>query len=121
MIDPTKKFLNDLFLLSPVLADTHKETLEYWHPEPPPVTIAYAEIGKAIVDQIDAMREDTRRGVFDLIEDGVKSSNQDLGVAVATGLLEALVGRACRKDTGSRILKELGPQAQAHARAWLNA
>jgi len=97
----------------------HRETIEYWAPELPPITIAYAEIGTKLVDIFDALDPNTRRSIFALVETGMQSDDEAVGTAVATGLIEALVGHASRLGRWEHVGEELGPLSKSHADVWL--
>lgn len=75
MSENTEKFLADILALSPALAEAHKDTIDYWCPERPPVTIAYAEVGERLTDEFDTMDVEMRSSVFNLIESGMKSED----------------------------------------------
>ena len=58
---------------------------------------------------------------FSLIESAMKSDDLLLGTAMATGLLEALVGRVAQEEgLWARISPLLGPNSLHHAEAWMS-
>lgn len=118
MSENTEKFLADILALSPALAEAHKDTIDYWCPERPPVIIAYAEVGERLADEFDTMDVEMRSSVFNLIESGMKSEDNELGTAIATGLIEGLIGRAARKGNWPHVRAVLGPLSLSHADAW---
>ena len=118
MTNLTQKFLVDLAGLFNPLLTTYQETIEYWAPEEPPFIIAFGDIGQCIGQAFDEMDSATRAAVFDKIETGMTSDDEQLDIAVATGLVEALVGHAARYGNWETIRKELRPATRSHADAW---
>ncbi|MEP1422297.1 MAG: hypothetical protein ABJK59_11060 [Erythrobacter sp.] len=114
----TQDFLANLAgLFSPILS-THQETIDYWGAEEPPITIAFADVGRCIVQTFNEMDSPTRAAIFDRIETGMKSDDEQLGTAVATGLVEAIVGHAARLGNWEMIRTDLRPVTRKHADAW---
>jgi len=114
----TLAFLDGLARISPVIAQARSETVAYWSPDAPPITTAFAEIGRAIVDNIDAFDSAAQQATFQLIEAGMSSDDEQLSTAVATGQIEGLVGRANRRGNFPDFLARLGPNSRSHALAW---
>jgi hypothetical protein len=121
MNDRPLEFLAHVSSLSPRLTQTYQDTLEYWAPDPPPFTVAYADIGRSIVDTFDTLEPSARKEIFSLIEEGMRSDDEALGVAVATGLIEGLAGRASRSGKWPHVRSELGPLCRSHADTWLQS
>ena len=119
MSESTQRFLTEITTLSRGLAEAHQETIEYWAPDLPPVTVAYAEIGHKLVDEFEEIDTRTRTAVFHLIEEGMEREDEELGTAVATGLIEGMAGRAARRGNWDNVRAELGPLSRSHADAWL--
>jgi hypothetical protein len=115
-------FIVRLTEIAPSLLAAYNDTLDYWKPEEPPLTTAYGELGDKIVDDFDSFSPDIREAVMSLIEEGMSSDDELLGIAVATGLIEAMVGRASRSQGGvQRVLSQFGPLSRSHAEAWIGA
>ena len=114
------KFLDRLSSAWPGVADVRKETIEYWKPEEPPLTAAFAEVGGRIVMEIDSIPENTLQSMMSQIDDGMASSDDQLGIAVATWMIEAMIGRAAHTDGRlDEILEKFGPLSKSHAEAWI--
>ena len=118
MNEDTQRFLAEITALSNGLAEAHRETIEYWEPDSPPVTIAFAEIGHRLVDEFEAMDPGTRTSVFHLIEERIESDDEELATAIATGLIEGMAGRAARCGNWDSVRAEFGPLSRFHADAW---
>jgi hypothetical protein len=63
------------------------------------------------------MDSTARKSIFDMIGEGMKSADDALVTAVATGLIEALVGRAAKDGRWPNDSKALGQLSQAHSGA----
>lgn len=94
MDNKATELLDRLSRLSPFIAEARNETIDYWSPDEPPITVAFAEIGHAIVDKIDELDSDAQQAAFQMIEEGISSDDEQLSTAVATGLIEGIVGHA---------------------------
>ena len=114
------EFINKLVGLSVGLQETYNETVNYWSPEEPPITIAFGDLGCRIADDFEQFNEDVASRIFSLIETAMTHGDDALVTAVATGLIEAVVGRAGAQGRGlPRILRAFGELSRIHAEAWL--
>ncbi len=116
-----QKFLDSLGAISAGVKSAEQEMLKEWFPELPPVTTLFAAVGYRIAEDFDKNGEQINRSLFSLIESAMKSDDLVLGTAVATGLLEALVGRVAQEEgLWVRISPLLGPSSLHHAEAWMS-
>lgn len=113
-----RNFMLKVCNLAAPLAETHRETIDEWSPGDPPTTIAFADIGQRVVDDIEMLSPSAEKALFQLIEEGMMSSDEELGRAVATGLIEAMVGRAASLGTWDKIRARLGKLSRDHADRW---
>ncbi len=115
------QFIEKMMKTSDFLQSIVLETLEYWEPDPPPVTILFAAIGKELTRRFDSMGNESRGIAFELIEDAMNANDNALKTAVATGVIEAIVSESSRNDElWSRIELQLGSASKHHAEAWRN-
>jgi len=115
-------FADLMIAASSGMRSAHREILDEWRPEEPPVTTLFAALGYRIAEDFDSSSIDANRQLFALIEGAMESGDQDLVMAVATGLIEALATRALQKeDLWKRIVPLLGPRSLDYAKAWLRA
>ena len=114
-------FIELLIAMSGGLLATHQTTLDEWRPDVPPVTTLFAALGARIAVESDDASEATNQKIFSLVEGAMECGDTQLTTAVATGLLEGLVGRAAR-TTGKleRITPFLGPRSLQHVKAWMS-
>ena len=103
----------------PALNKQLQNCIRWWEPDSPPSTIAYGEIGRAIGEHLAEIPGKEQVRIFADIETSMASSNEDLAVAVATGLFEALLTQA---DKNPKLWTELGKLFGAasarYAMAW---
>ncbi|MFI8384437.1 hypothetical protein [Pseudomonas sp. NPDC079086] len=120
MDEDCRGFIAALIAQAPALESALRETLEYWEPDEPPVTILFAALGERMVDEFNSAGADANQRRFHLIESAMNSSNSDLVTAVATGLLEAIVSAASRQEgLLPRVSLMLGKLSRRHVNAWL--
>jgi hypothetical protein len=102
------------------LESAYRESIEYWEPDAPPVTVLFSALGDQVAEHFDSTDDEVNRRIFDLIETAMKSGENELVVAVATGTIEAVVARAfCEEGLWNRIAPMLGTLSKQHAQAWL--
>ena len=95
--------------------------VEYWLPEQAPLILLLTTIGKVLVKQLDALSDDEKTLLFQHIEDGMLSNEDELATAVATGLVESLVAASDSNDELWRDIEQyLGSESNKHAIAWKN-
>ncbi|HEV2695902.1 MAG TPA: hypothetical protein VG347_23635 [Verrucomicrobiae bacterium] len=113
-------YLRQLASEVPTLNERFNRCLQDWGNETPPVTIIFAEVGEAIVENFATIHGEARKKIFILIENGMTSSNLGVKTAVATGLVEAMVAGADKKpDLWVEFKKLFGAASLKHAEAWL--
>lgn len=113
-------FIGLLVVASGGVKGVYQEVLGEWQPEEPPVTTLFAAIGDRIAEDFVSVSDDANRRMFSLIEQAMKSGDQRLVTAVATGLIEALVTRAVQTEgLWEQISPLLGGRSLHHAKAWL--
>ncbi|MDP1966316.1 MAG: hypothetical protein Q8K93_29450 [Reyranella sp.] len=118
MNENCRNFVLKLCNLAAPLAETHRETIDEWSPGEPPTTIVFADIGQRVVDDIEVLDPVVEKALFLLIEEGMMNSDEELGRSVATGLIEAMVGRAASRGTWDNVRARLGKLSRAHADWW---
>jgi hypothetical protein len=118
MTENEEEFIERMTKLWAGVAEAHRETVAYWAPEPPPPTIAFAEIGHRIVGDLRTIPPDLRREIFTLMEQAMQSGDEPLGTSVATGMIEAMVGTAARLGMWDEVRRQFGPASRFHAEAW---
>ncbi|MDQ9129177.1 hypothetical protein RDT67_22420 [Serratia fonticola] len=95
--------------------------VEYWLPEPPSTILLFSLVGKALVNQLASLNHSEKSALFQHIETGMRSDNDELATAVATGLVESLVTAS---DENKSVWKEieayLHVESKKHALAWKN-
>ncbi len=116
----TVEFVDRFVKLSPSLADAYEETIDYWAPETPPLTLLFADLGRKIADNFASEALEPYPEIFDLVEQGMAIDNPELSTAIATGLLEGMISRASQSmGTWHRIRPLLGRLSLSHSDAWI--
>lgn len=113
-----EEFLARICKLAVSLEQARLETLHYWEPDSPPVTTLFASIGARIAEDYETWSPTQKEEVFATIEEGMAAADETLVAAVATGLIEALVGGAFGQNRWNVIKDQLGPFSRSHAIAW---
>jgi hypothetical protein len=109
-------FVTRLADISPGLSAARDGAVAYWTPDEPPVTTLLGEIGEAFVADYDAVDDAVNRAVLSEIEQAMASDDDELVTAVATGMIEGMIGSG--EGSWERIRPRLGARSAAHADAW---
>lgn len=104
--------------MSPSLGAVYQGTIDYWAPDEPPVIIAFSDLGHRLVDDFNSVDVTVNEAVFRAIESALDSDDLELSTAVATGILEAIIGRAIRIGVWETVQPMLGRKSTLHAAAW---
>lgn len=83
-----------------------------------PITLLFGRLGRVLADHTEKIDADDRAHVFQVIENGMASSEKVIKAYVATGLLEALYSRASRAGRWKQIEGCLGPLSTAYLMEW---
>jgi hypothetical protein len=114
-----KKFVLDLTRVK-AIQQAEEKAIEEWGDDIP-TTLLFAKLGKAIIANFDGLSEEDRIYAFDVIEQGIKSSDTILSTAVATGLLEAVSGQISKdSDLEKKVNTKLGEISKKYLTDWEN-
>lgn len=115
------EYLNFFIQKSEYIKNEINKSVEYWLPEPPPTILLFSLVGRALVNQLSSLSQSDKSTLFQHIEVGMRSDNDRLATAVATGLIESLVTAT---DEDEPVWKEiegyLHVESKKHALAWKN-
>lgn len=102
---------------------THcKDVNDYRDPEDPMPTLLLASFGLQMAAHFEQISSAEWNVLVRLIEEGVSNEDKDVGEAVATGLLEAMVNYAeATEGLWPEIEARLGPEALDYADAYRKA
>lgn len=112
----------DFFIQKSVrVNDEVKKCVEYWSPDLPPMILLFSQVGKALAAQLNSISKSERLVIFQHIETGMCSKEDELATAVATGLVESLVTASDENvELWTEIESCLQPESKKHALAWKN-
>ncbi|MGL4860954.1 MAG: DUF7674 family protein [Enterobacteriaceae bacterium] len=114
-------YLRYIEALSQLVAKTVKSEYEYWMPEEPQPISLFGEVGRSIVQDVENMTQKQRGQIFQHIETGMLSDDDELATAVATGLVEGIVTETDSDESlWIEIESYLGEKSREHAIAWRN-
>jgi hypothetical protein len=111
-------FVREITACSPGLSTAHQAIIDYWAPDNPPTTVALSELGDRIVDDFNLVDRATNEAIFRMIEEALAKGNIELSTAVATGMIEGIVGRAIRNGLWDEVQPLFGKLSASHAAAW---
>lgn len=116
-----KDFLTEITSFSNSIKEEVDAVNKYWSPSEPPIIMLFARVGRKLVSIYPELDDNAKKNIFQYIEYGITSDNDDLATAVATGLIEAMV--TTTDDYPSlwkQFEKLLGKASKEHALAWRN-
>ncbi len=95
---------------------------EYRDPEEPMPTLLLASFGLQMAAHFEQIPPAEWKALVRAIEEGVSNKDKDIGEAVATGLLEAMVNYAeATEGLWPEIEARLGPEARDYVEAYRKA
>lgn len=113
-------FVDTFIELSDAMRSVYQETHDYWYPKEPPITVLFSEFGFRMVDDFYNNPQALNEKMFQQIELAMMSDNEQLGIAVATGLIESIVSDyAIGKGVLEEMMSMFGLQSHKHAVAWM--
>lgn len=105
----------------PYFENDLEQYMKYWNTEEPLTILIFSRIGSSVLKNFDKMNEKEKKILFKHIEKGMISDSENLSIAVATGLIEAIVNRTNDDDeVWKKIVELLGEKSLRHALAWRN-
>lgn len=116
-----KEYLYVLECFSDEIKSEVSSVMRSWYPDEVPLTYLLGHVGGAVADVFPNLVEDDRRRLFNHIEQGMLSDDESFSTAIATGLIEGLIGRASRTDKlWEQIEPYLGDESRNYMMAWMN-
>jgi hypothetical protein len=105
--------------ICPQLAEVRKAVSGDSEPTAPPDIFLFSEFGVAITRIVDNVEESQIAELFDAIEDYMRNGDENVGAAVATGLLEALLNESSAKRFDfQKVSRFLGDRTKEYCVAW---
>lgn len=116
---PVMLLIEAMLSASAVLRGECRSLVDEAEPHCPLPTVLMGEMGQVVAEGWDAIPADEWTRLSALIEGALASDDDDLGTAVATGLIEGLIHRAeAIGGLWPRVEAALGPEARDYADAY---
>lgn len=116
-MDTWEDFISDVTRIE-LLKKVKNEAIEEWGSDIPK-SLIFSKLGKGISDNFDNFLSSDRDHIFNIIEQGMRSENDNLKTLIATGLLESLYLRASRNVMlGERVHEMLGEKSRQYLLDW---
>lgn len=116
-MDTWEDFISDVTRIE-LLKQVKNEAIEEWGSDIPK-SLIFSKLGKGISDNFDNFLSSDRDHIFNIIEQGMRSENDNLKTLIATGLLESLYLRASRNVMlGERVHEMLGEKSRQYLLDW---
>jgi hypothetical protein len=113
------QFADTMLSRSTFLRDYCRDLEEYVDPQAPLPISLLGYFGSQIAANFDVISPDEWATLSAMIEQGLASNDEDVGIAIATGLIEGLVHRAeAIENLWPRIEASLGSKARNYADAY---
>jgi hypothetical protein len=119
MESKTREFVEALINESPGLRAAYLQSIEEYDGDDLP-NLLLGDLGIEIVREFEQAGTATNQRIFALIESGMGDDDPEgeFGTALATGLIEAVVGEAERMNLWQPISESLGKLSRAYIDAW---
>lgn len=92
----------------------------YWSPDEPPLTTLFSSLGRKVCEDFWSIDVDIKIMFFEKIEAAMNSEDNDLRIAVATGLIEAMVAKSFdEKELWLSMSGFFGKKTSEHINGWL--
>ena len=111
-------FVSRLFAISPGLLAAYRESKAWWAPDKPPPIALLGYLGTRIVEEFPSVGDAVNDRLMFAIAAGLASQDGGLVTAVATGMIEFMVGRANSLGLWNDIRPRLGTLSADHADWW---
>lgn len=116
-MDTWEDFISDVTRIE-LLKQVKNEAIEEWGSDIPK-SLIFSKLGKGTSDNFDNFLSIDRDHIFNIIEQGMRSENDNLKTLIATGLLESLYLRASRNVMlGERVHEMLGEKSRQYLLDW---
>lgn len=113
------QFAENMLSSSAFLRKHCHDIYDFTDPEYPLPTALLGSFGREIANNYDIITSCEWISLSRMIEDGLASDDDEVGTAVATGLIEGMIHRAeAIEDLWPRIEANLGPRARSYAEAY---
>lgn len=116
-MENSSAFIEQFVRIGPMQA-VRQQAVRAWG-EDIPLTLLFSSFGEGIAEYYGALTQEQKTQLLDLVESGMKSGNQPLRNAVATGLLEALHQRASQSPQWDEIKSLLGETSMDYLNEWI--
>lgn len=116
-MDTWEDFISDVTRIE-LLKQVKNEAIEEWGSDIPK-SLIFSKLGKGISDNFDNFLSSDRDHILNIIEQGMRSENDNLKTLIATGLLESLYLRASSNVMlGERVHEMLGEKSRQYLLDW---
>jgi hypothetical protein len=114
-------FVSRLSTLSAGMQQVYSDCVTDWLPDEPPRTVLFGALGRQFAEEFSTLSDLRRNEACSLVEAAMLSKDERLVTAVATGFIEAMVGRAYGiQGQWNLMWPMLGEASRRHATAWLS-
>lgn len=112
-------FIADLMQFKP-MKSAKDSAKELWGGEDVPFLFLCGEIGRTFINSFDLLSANEKTYIFTAIETGIRSEDEELSTAIATGLLEAMLINAEKNPLIlSRVDALLGKESKRYLDGWI--
>ena len=112
------RFTERLGTLLPLFQPAMRDAEEFWSPDKPPAVVLLGSLGSAFAAGFQTLSIRDRKAVAERLEDGMRGGADYLGIAVATGFIEALIHKAEANGIRPEVEAVLGSLSQDFAAAY---
>ena len=115
----TEAAVNALINTSGFLRVAHEQLIEEWSPDAPPLTIVFSSLGRSLCCHSSTSSDKALMEICTVIEELMNRGDDTVKDAVATGMLEGMLGESSAGMCDMLTLAPfLGAQTKAYCRSW---
>lgn len=111
--------IEDIIGDNDILNETKENTIEYWRPDLPPITVIFADIGLALGKNMDRISIQDVKDIIKRAEKWRKIGDDSIETAVSTGFIETFASECHKLNKWDDLKNMISPQFRLDGDLWV--